>query len=577
MNFIDQFNPTGALVGGFLTTAAQEYLGVSNPMLPLLGASVVGAVVSKVKKIYNEQKDVLPGAMTLATLLNRVQTKIGVQFFTVVVKKDQNVIFNKVQNYIMHKYAPVLIRGSISKTDNVNISMNLDGSLFSVPIYDLFEHHRIVITIFEKSNEKSNDIYIKICSKTLNVEGLKRYLQHLLSMRLGVSTINVHQPIIQNPIKYNNQNNKDQTTVKWSSCRIQTNKNFRNTILTDEVYTNLVDDLKKFSGDEDYYNDKGIPYKRGYLLYGPPGTGKTSIIKAIASFYGMDVYLINMGDIETEKEMSMVFQGTRTANGYHMLVFEDIDRCPIFQTIDVYHYDAKRIKSLMRTFLNELDGVIETPKRITLLTANDEKAIVKIAALCRPGRIDKQIKLGYCDAKQLCHLYNHFSDCKEELELKELKKEVTPAQVVKHILKNPEMTPDEFKKEIDIIAEIEVKEQKLCAKLNKTPRNRGRRMGRRGGGHDPVSRQRYIMNRRKRELKRLETAQQKFFDRHRVKREQIKKSEEMLQKRIVSRDKSKALEKVRKQKEKEREKKRKARERAKSKERPRKRRKVAQT
>jgi len=119
MSFTNQFNPTAALVGGFITTAASEYLGVNNPMLALLGASATGAVVSKIKNFYHEQKDVLPGAMTLSLALNKLQTQIGVQFFTVIVQRDENVIFNKIQTYILHKYGEFLLRGSVSRTDNV--------------------------------------------------------------------------------------------------------------------------------------------------------------------------------------------------------------------------------------------------------------------------------------------------------------------------------------------------------------------------------------------------------------------------------------------------------------------------
>ena len=558
MSFTDQFNPAAALVGGLLTTAAQEYFGVQNPMLPLLGASAVGAVVSKAKNMFIQQKDILPGAMTLATVLNKVQSKIGVQFFTIIVKKQENIIFNKLQNYIMHKYVPILLRGSIGVTDNVNMAMRLDDSMFSIPIYDLFEQNRVVITIVNASE-------IHICSKILDVEGLKRYLKKIMTLRLGVTKIIVHQPVIEvvNPIKINCIKSGDnKTVVNWTSFPVRTNKNFSNTILTDEVHARLVDDLKNFAGSEDYYNKKGIPYKRGYLLYGLPGTGKTSIIKAMASFYGMDIYLINMGDVQTEKEMSLLFQGTRSADGYHMLVFEDIDRCPLFQNMDGYYGQLANNKSLMRTFLNELDGVIETPKRITLLTANDESVIMKVAALCRPGRIDQQIKLGYCDSKQLCGLYNHFSDCKEILEMEgELTQQVTPAQVVKYILQNTMITPDEFKNKIGIIAEIEVKERRLCESLNKPlyGRRKLRKLGR-----CPVDRQRRILNRRKRELKKLESDQAKYLDRHRAKTEQLRKSEIVLQKRIEVQKRKKAAERAKLLRQKEREKKRKVREVAKN-------------
>ncbi len=41
-----------------------------------------------------------------------------------------------------------------------------------------------------------------------------------------------------------------------------------------------------------WYQHRGIPFRRGYLLYGPPGTGKTSLIHALASHFGMSVALL---------------------------------------------------------------------------------------------------------------------------------------------------------------------------------------------------------------------------------------------------------------------------------------------
>lgn len=43
---------------------------------------------------------------------------------------------------------------------------------------------------------------------------------------------------------------------------------------------------------EQWYNDAGITYRRGYLLHGPPGTGKSSTIHAVAGELGMEIYSI---------------------------------------------------------------------------------------------------------------------------------------------------------------------------------------------------------------------------------------------------------------------------------------------
>merc|ERR1719228_617314 len=53
-------------------------------------------------------------------------------------------------------------------------------------------------------------------------------------------------------------------------------------VLDAGVTENIVADVKEFMMSEQWYRDRGIPYRRGYLLHGPPGCGKTSFIAALA-------------------------------------------------------------------------------------------------------------------------------------------------------------------------------------------------------------------------------------------------------------------------------------------------------
>ena len=45
------------------------------------------------------------------------------------------------------------------------------------------------------------------------------------------------------------------------------------------------------------YVERGIPYRRGYLLHGPPGSGKTSFITALAGELGFDICVLNLGEV----------------------------------------------------------------------------------------------------------------------------------------------------------------------------------------------------------------------------------------------------------------------------------------
>ncbi|XP_078260471.1 mitochondrial chaperone BCS1 [Rhinoraja longicauda] len=49
-------------------------------------------------------------------------------------------------------------------------------------------------------------------------------------------------------------------------------------VLDGGVAEKIVEDVKDFISNPKWYTDRGIPYRRGYLLYGPPGCGKSSFM-----------------------------------------------------------------------------------------------------------------------------------------------------------------------------------------------------------------------------------------------------------------------------------------------------------
>ena len=53
-------------------------------------------------------------------------------------------------------------------------------------------------------------------------------------------------------------------------------------ILDTGISHKIVKDVKEFIQNQQWYTDRGIPYRRGYLLHGPPGCGKSSFITALA-------------------------------------------------------------------------------------------------------------------------------------------------------------------------------------------------------------------------------------------------------------------------------------------------------
>ena len=56
----------------------------------------------------------------------------------------------------------------------------------------------------------------------------------------------------------------------------------------------VVSDCREFLTEGQWYSDRGIPYRRGYLLYGPPGTGKTSLVTCVAGALKLSVYVLTL-------------------------------------------------------------------------------------------------------------------------------------------------------------------------------------------------------------------------------------------------------------------------------------------
>ena len=71
--------------------------------------------------------------------------------------------------------------------------------------------------------------------------------------------------------------------MEWSLSGWPKDKRpFSSVILDRGIAENIKNDILEFLQSSKWYRERGIPYRRGYLLYGPPGTGKTSFITALA-------------------------------------------------------------------------------------------------------------------------------------------------------------------------------------------------------------------------------------------------------------------------------------------------------
>lgn len=72
-----------------------------------------------------------------------------------------------------------------------------------------------------------------------------------------------------------------------------------------------------------WYADRGIPFRRGYLLHGVPGSGKSSLIHAIAGELMLDIYVVSLSSSWMNDSILQTLMG-RVPNRC-ILLLEDLD------------------------------------------------------------------------------------------------------------------------------------------------------------------------------------------------------------------------------------------------------------
>jgi hypothetical protein len=159
----------------------------------------------------------------------------------------------------------------------------------------------------------------------------------------------------------------------------------------------LLSDMEQFLASERQYARLGIPWHRGYLLEGPAGTGKTSLAKALAGHFHLDVHYVPLSVIEDDSRLTELF--TSITRG--MLLLEDIEVVHGAREAD----DSKPGVTLAG-LRNVLDGFVTPHGLIMVMTTNN--ADVLDPGLLRPGRIDRREHIGFLTDLQLEGLLDAF-------------------------------------------------------------------------------------------------------------------------------------------------------------------------
>jgi len=197
----------------------------------------------------------------------------------------------------------------------------------------------------------------------------------------------------------------------------------------------LLEDAREFLDSELWYTERGIPYRRGYLLHGIPGGGKSSLIMAVASELMLPIYMLQL----SSEQMSDETLNSLLQHGMHdppsILLLEDVDLLHA-AVLHRRSNDAKeraeeeeeeqsddaskggktgknakpragrKGRLTLSGLLNALDGPTATTGRLLFMTTNARDRLDP--ALRRSGRIDYELEFTSAGREQTERLFERF-------------------------------------------------------------------------------------------------------------------------------------------------------------------------
>ncbi|KAA1474083.1 P-loop containing nucleoside triphosphate hydrolase protein [Dentipellis sp. KUC8613] len=224
---------------------------------------------------------------------------------------------------------------------------------------------------------------------------------------------------------------------RWTDSRHK--RPMSSIVLNPGVKEMLLADTKDFLKSEKWYADRGIPFRRGYLLYGVPGSGKSSLIHAIAGELVLDIYVVSLSSSWINDSTLTTLMGRVPSRC--IVLLEDLDAAftrslsrdkekdkkataenktsdtedTATDTISTSHSRRRRVNKehlsdvntlSLSGLLNALDGVAAAEGRILFATTNHLELLDP--ALCRPGRMDVWIEFKNASKWQAEALFRNF-------------------------------------------------------------------------------------------------------------------------------------------------------------------------
>jgi chaperone BCS1 len=135
------------------------------------------------------------------------------------------------------------------------------------------------------------------------------------------------------------QNEEGKTVIytsmgpQWKPSGLPRRKRPLDSVVLDTGLSDLiVNDVHSFLRGGRWYHERGIPYRRGYLLYGPPGSGKTSFILALAGELDYNICVMNLSERGmTDDRLSYLLSNAPPRS---LILLEDVDAAFVHRSIN---------------------------------------------------------------------------------------------------------------------------------------------------------------------------------------------------------------------------------------------------
>lgn len=338
--------------------------------------------------------------------------------------------YNKLDNSSMLQISESIIK---KNNDNTKLGSGLMYNLGPGTHNLKYRQWNILLNIQHESSPVSNrGVHVTrrytIITYNLSPEFVKSFEKDMLDNKDIYNRINPKSPTIK---LYKDYHDSDGTTY-WEEFQIINKRSLDSIYLPHDQKELLISTIKNFMLSKDFHKKHGIPHNLKILLYGPAGTGKSSLVKAIASHWNMNIYEC-VGGKHGKYIPDALISSNTIDSGYKLYSISDVDKYPILINEPKIDKDGKSdddkvsYKQTFGNMINALDGIMSGEDKIIIMTTNHIDKFSE--TFLRPGRVDLKLEISYVNNDMMRDYVKTFYDKELPDNFKLKLKEVTIADL----------------------------------------------------------------------------------------------------------------------------------------------------